>query len=82
MAHLIPVLAEKVHKKTFKLPKVEGRIGFSFYVGVKEIFLGVAINDVITERIVRKKFIKTTKATTRTFGFDTFANQDTSNEDL
>ena len=82
MAHLIPISTERTNKKPMKLPKVEGRIGFSFYIGVKEIFLGVAINDVITERIVRKKFIKTTKATTRTFGFDTFANQDTNNEDL
>lgn len=80
MAHKLPFNIPT--KSKFRIPKIEGRVGFSFYIGLKEIFIGISLNDVITEKIIRKRFIKVSKAQTRTYGFDLFSqDQETNNED-
>lgn len=61
--------------KRFSLPKINGRFGFSFYVGMKEVFIGIAVVDVILEQIIRKRTVKIPKAETRTYGFDVFSSE-------
>jgi hypothetical protein len=69
-------------KKKFTIPKINGRVGFSFYIGMKEVFIGIAFADVILEQILRKRTVKLPKAETRTYGFDIFSQgSDTNSED-
>jgi hypothetical protein len=74
MAHYIPNLPEKVQRK-FQIPKINGKFGFSFYVGMKEVFIGIAVADVILEQIIKKRFVKVQKADTRTYGFDPLGDE-------
>jgi hypothetical protein len=76
MAHYIHPSDQltKRGSKRFSLPKINGRVGFSFYVGTKEIFIGIAIADVILEQIIKKRIVKIPKAETRTYGFDPFSS--------
>lgn len=71
MAHKL--LAEEVLGKRlskFKLPTVNGRFGISVYVGTKEVFLGVQINPVIEETIIKKRSLVTLKSKVSVFNFD------------
>lgn len=65
-------LVEKPKRKAFKLswPKMEGKFGLAFYIGSKEVFVGVALADVIKEEVTRRKLIKTPKSMVRVFRFD------------
>jgi len=56
--------------KRFTLPNIEGKFGISFYIGKKEIFLGLQLSDVIIETITRRRMIKTPKAGVRVLRFD------------
>lgn len=57
MAHLIEPTPAPITRKTykFKFPSLSGKFGLSFFIGKKEVFIGVAIADVEMETIVRKK---------------------------
>jgi len=81
MAHILSTQPHPTRVKRFFLPQMEGRIGFSFYIGKKEVFFGIAINDVIQEKIIRRSIIPLKKAQTRTYGFDPFSSQETNTED-
>ena len=70
MSHYIPDLPQKKTKKKFIIPKINGRFGFSFYIGMKEFFIGIVTADVILEQIIKKRFVKVTPADTRTYSFD------------
>lgn len=70
MAHkLVNGQDEKIKKKV-KLPSFDGKVGFSLYLGTKEVFIGISINEVITEKVVRRKMLKTPKRTAKVFNFD------------
>lgn len=76
MAHKIPIEIPKEKKgHTIKLPNINGRIGVSFFVGIKEIFIGVLVSDVVIEEIIKRKVVKVPKAQTRTYGFDVFSSE-------
>jgi hypothetical protein len=63
-------LKESKTKKKLKLPELNGRFGFSFYTGNKEIFLGISISQVEQEVIIKKRFVKNVKAGVRVLQFD------------
>ena len=69
MAHFVSNIEEK-QKRKFQIPKINGKFGFSLYFGMKEVFIGVALADVILEQIIRKRTVRVPKAETRTYGFD------------
>jgi hypothetical protein len=60
-------LKGKSSKKTFN---IEGKIGVSLFIGAKEVFLGIQINEVQKETVYRKKFIPLKKSSVRVFRFD------------
>jgi len=75
MAHELPLmLPEKKQKKRFSFPTFNGRIGITFSVGTKEVFIGIVTSDVIMEQIIKRKVVRT-KAQTRTYGFDVFSSE-------
>ena len=76
MAHKLSEFPEKKRGRKFIIPKINGRIGVSFYIGMKEVFIGIVFADVILEQILRKRTIKVPKAETRTFGFDPFSSEE------
>ena len=53
-------LIEKSTKKQFKLklPKMEGKFGFSIYIGNKEVFIGIMTAEVVLERVIRSRKVK------------------------
>lgn len=55
----------------FKLPALEGKFGLSFFFLNKEVFFGFSVGEVIMERIVRKRLVRTPKAGVKVFHFDT-----------
>jgi len=59
----------KKHKK-YTLPNLNGKFGVSLYIKGKEYFIGLAVNDVVVEQVVRKRFIKTPKGTVKTYSYD------------
>ena len=61
---------ESKKKKTFKLPQLNGRFGFSLFTGNKEIFIGISISQVEQEVIIKKRFVKNVKAGVRVLQFD------------
>lgn len=74
MAHrlLESELPETTVKKTrfrLKWPSLEGKYGLSLFVGGKEIFLGIALADVIKEEVVRKRYVKPQKGKVKVFSF-------------
>jgi len=73
MAHLLDTKPERTGKRKFTIPKINGRFGFSFYIGMKEVFIGIAFADVILEQLIKRRFVKIPKAETRTYGFDPFS---------
>ena len=76
MAHELPLeIPEKKQRKRFFLPSFNGRIGVTFSVGTKEVFIGVLTSEVIMEQIIKRKVVKTPKAQTRTYGFDVFSSE-------
>jgi len=73
MAHLIGVEeAPKKKTKLFTVQDLNGKIGFSFFVFKKEIFVGFSISNVEVETIVRKRTIKIPKAKVKVFKFEDF----------
>lgn len=71
MAHKLPLdIPDRPKKKKFSLPDFSGRFGFSFFIGKKELFIGVMMSDVVLESVVRRRVVKTQPAMVRTFGFD------------
>lgn len=71
MAHKLLLNEEELPKqKKYTLPHIEGKFGLAFYTGKKEIFIGVSVGDVIMETITRKRMVKLTKGTVKTFNFD------------
>jgi hypothetical protein len=63
-------LKESKKKERFKLPDIGGRFGFALYVGSKEIFIGISVSNVEQEVIIKKRFVKTTKAKVQVLHFD------------
>lgn len=57
----------KLHKR-FALPS-SGRIGIALYIGSKEVFIGCAINDVVEEKIIKQRYLKT-EAKVNVFNID------------
>lgn len=53
-----------------KLPSIEGKFGIALYIGGKEIFIGIAVNRVEVEHIIKRRFLPLAKATVKTFKFD------------
>ena len=79
MAHYLSNKETKNKKKTFPLPNINGRVGVSFYIGTKEVFIGVVVSNVILEELIRRRLVKTPKAHTRTYGFDVFSSEELEN---
>jgi len=75
MAHKIPLEIPTKQKVKFKIPNINGRIGVSFYIGTKELFIGFIISDVLIEQIIKRRMVKVQKAQTRTYGFDVFSSE-------
>lgn len=70
MAHKVFLPDEKdKSKKKFKFIP-EGKVGFSVYLGSKEVFVGITIANVIQETITRSRKIKTTPGTVQIYPFD------------
>lgn len=57
----------KFSKKSFN---IEGKFGVSFFIGGKEVFLGIQVNEVLKETVYRKKFIPLKKSSVRVYRFD------------
>jgi hypothetical protein len=71
MAHKLTEDEQVVIKKTkYNLPNIEGKFGFSLFIGSKELFIGIQISEVLIERVVRKKLVKLNKGKVKTFSFD------------
>ncbi len=73
MAHRLlqeEIIEKPKKKKLFRIPNLNGKFGFAFFIGSKEIFIGVSIGQVEIEQIVRRKFVKTLKAGVKVFRFD------------
>lgn len=76
MAHKLQL--EFPHKegvRKFSLPNINGRVGVSFYIGMKEVFIGFIVSDVLIEQIIKRRMVKVQKAQTRTYGFDVFSSE-------
>ena len=71
MAHrmLLDELPVKKQRK-YTLPSFGGKFGLAIFIGSKEYFVGIAINDVILEQVVKRRFVKTPKTGVKTFRFD------------
>lgn len=53
---IIPDFPEKTQKRFhIKAPDITGKFGLSINLGKKEIFLGIAVADIQTEIVVRKR---------------------------
>jgi hypothetical protein len=53
------------------LGRITGRFGLGLYIGGKELFFGLSINDVITEELVkRRKLLSVPKGQVKVFKFD------------
>lgn len=74
MAHWVSNRDIRTGKRKFLLPKINGRVGVSFSIGTKEVFIGVAFADVVLEQLIKKRVVKIPKAETRTYGFDPFSS--------
>jgi hypothetical protein len=75
MAHkLLPIIPQKDGKRKFSFPNISGRFGVSFFIGSKELFIGFMLSDVVLEQVTRRRVVKISKATTRTYGFDPFSS--------
>jgi len=76
MAHkLYPneLLEEKKTRKHWffsRIAGIEGKFGVSFYIGRKEIFVGITVGSVQLERIIKKRFVPLTKASVKVYKFD------------
>lgn len=57
-------------RKKITLPKLEGRFGISFYIGSKEVFIGIQIGNVLIEEITRRRFAKLNKSKVNVFNFE------------
>lgn len=69
MAHLIEPTPAPTTRKTykFKFPSLSGKFGLSFFIGKKEVFIGVAIAEVELETVVRKTRKKVLQPSKSTF---------------
>jgi hypothetical protein len=72
MAHkLLPITFNETRaKRNYTLPKINGKFGFAIMIGSKEIFVGIALNDVVEEKVIRKRFLNIKKGQVKTYGFD------------
>lgn len=71
MAHKINLnFKPKGRIRRFSLPHINGRFGFSIFVGSYEVFLGFVVSDVEIEKIIKRQVAKISQGTARTFGFD------------
>lgn len=66
----LPTTDTRRKTKRYQLPKLNGRFGFSLYVGMEEIFIGIAIAPVEIEQITKRRFVKNVKAGVRVLQFD------------
>jgi hypothetical protein len=56
---ILYTVPEKKQKQfNFRVPNIEGKIGFSLCLGKKEFFIGIAIATIEMETITRKKKVK------------------------
>lgn len=61
---------KKSRKLKLSIPKFDGKFGVSFFFSDREVFLGIQVNEVIKETVVRKRFTKPRKAGVKVFRFD------------
>lgn len=73
MAHKLYNEIPTKKKNRFSLPDFSGRFGFSFFIGSKELFIGLMLSDVTLEKVIRRRVVKISPAKVRTFGFDPLA---------
>ena len=64
----------KPRQKRFHFAHFNGRVGVSFFLGTKEVFIGVSVADVIEEQIIKKRVIKTPKGKVNVLRFDPFSS--------
>ena len=72
MAHRL-VLDEESPKtqKKITMPSLTGKYGFAFLIRHKQLFVGIELDEVEIERVVRKRTTRTTKKkTTQVLRFD------------
>lgn len=58
MAHEVldtEIKERKQKRYSFKFPNLSGRFGISLSTGKKEFFLGIAVADIQTETVTRKR---------------------------
>lgn len=71
MAHkLLPVETVERKRKKLNLPYLGGKFGLALFIGNKEVFIGVQIGEVEVEKIIRKRFVSSSKAKVRVMQFD------------
>ncbi len=71
MAHKVILDSKpKGRVRKFLFPHINGRFGFSLFIGAYEIFLGFVVSDVEIEKIIKRRVAKISQGTARTFGFD------------
>lgn len=75
MAYLIQnETGEKQKKVSFKFPPLSGKFGFSFELGTKQFFLGLAVADIEIETVVKRKKYKIFKNQPSKSRFINFGN--------
>lgn len=68
----LPQNRGKLKRFKVRLPSMTGKFGLALFIGKKEVFIGVAVNEVEIEQVVRKRFIKApSKGKVNVFNFDT-----------
>lgn len=60
----------KKKRKLFTMPDIQGKFGVGIMVGQKEYFLGLTINSIVVEQVVRRKLLKPPKGKTKVFTFE------------
>lgn len=73
MAHKLlqaGVIERQPKKEKLHFAGFSGKFGISFFVWMKEIFVGISISEVEIERVVKKKMVKNVKGKVRVLQFD------------
>ena len=71
MAHR-QVLDEESPKKRkqYIMPSLSGKYGVAILIRGKQLFIGIELDDVEIERVVRRKLVKTPKRSVRVLRYD------------
>lgn len=57
-------------RKQYIMPSLSGKYGIAFLIRGKQLFIGIELDDVEIERVVRRKLVKTPKRSVRVLRYD------------